>query len=71
MICHYLSIYSSDKFLWQVATCGARKENYVPSIAVLEDLCRRDYTHCPFFLTCQNNNAKNSGNNMREPCPAC
>jgi len=51
MICHYLSIYSRNEFRWQVASCSARQENYIPSIADLEDLCHQDHGRCPFFVS--------------------
>lgn len=51
MICHYLSIYSSNEFHWQVASCSARQENYIPSIADLEDYCHQDHSRCPFFAS--------------------
>ena len=51
MICSYLSVYSSNDFLWQVASCSAREENYIPSITDLESLCRKDHSRCPFFAS--------------------
>jgi hypothetical protein len=49
MVCTYLSIYSSSEFSWKVASCSAREENYIPSIADLEKLCQHNHTRCPFF----------------------
>ncbi|MFH1217538.1 MAG: hypothetical protein V1706_13650 [Pseudomonadota bacterium] len=51
MKCCYLSVYSSELFTWQVAACKARQGRYVPSLSDLENLCRKDHTGCPFYLT--------------------
>lgn len=66
MICNYLSIYSSNEFHWQVASCSARKENYIPSIADLEGLCRQDHSRCPFFASTSN---KQAAGNMEGLAP--
>ncbi|MBU0909127.1 MAG: hypothetical protein KKA54_07035 [Proteobacteria bacterium] len=71
MICHYLSIYSSDAFRWQVATCSARQENYIPSIADLEDLCRQDHSRCPFFASTRKTVNSKKENLVFQPSPAC
>ena len=71
MICHYLSIYSSNEFHWQVASCSARQENYIPSIADLEGLCRQDHSRCPFFAsTNKQANAKMESLAL-SPSPSC
>ena len=72
MICNYLSIYSSSDFLWQVASCSARQENYIPSITDLELLCRKDHARCPFFAsTSKQMNVKKMENIVLQPSPSC
>ncbi|MFZ5764609.1 MAG: hypothetical protein ACOY4H_03325 [Thermodesulfobacteriota bacterium] len=53
MMCCYLSVYAHDSFSWEVATCRARQDHYVPSLADLERFCRKNHAICPFFLTLQ------------------
>jgi len=71
MICHYLSIYSSNAFRWQVASCSARQENYIPSIADLEDFCHQDHTRCPFFTLTSRKGPSKKESRVCMPAPAC
>jgi len=71
MICHYLSIYSSNAFRWQVASCSARQENYIPSISDLEVLCQQDHTRCPFFASTSKKGNSKKERLVFQPASAC
>jgi hypothetical protein len=70
MICHYLSIYSSTEFHWQVASCSARQENYIPALPTWKVSAARITPGVPFRLNQKQANAKMESLASRLPPPA-